>query len=164
MGLSNNHAIITPMNKQFIKFVSLFVISALVIFALDRAIKEVVVRFLTHDIYIIEDFARITYSQNPGVAFGLQIPQVVQLILIPALIVGGFYLVTQHLRLDSIFVQIVVGAIAGGAISNFTDRILHTYVIDYLGIWFWPVFNLADVAITVGILLLVLFYGKIKRV
>ncbi len=152
------------MSKQFIKFVSLFVIVAFVTFALDRAIKEVVVRFLTQDIHIIEGFVRITYSQNPGVAFGLQIPQIVQLILVPALIVGGFHLVTQHLRLDSVFVQITVGAIAGGAISNFTDRILHSYVIDYLAIWFWPVFNLADAAITVGILLLVLFYGKIKRV
>ncbi|MFC1599396.1 signal peptidase II [Patescibacteria group bacterium] len=152
------------MNKQFIKFVGLFVVSALVVFLLDRAIKEVVMRFLEQDIVLIENFARITYSENSGVAFGLQIPFFVQLFLVPALLVGGFYLVTQHLKLDSIFVQIVIGAVVGGAISNYVDRILHSYVIDYLAIWIWPVFNLADIAITVGILLIVLFYGKIKRV
>jgi len=152
------------MNKQFLKFALLFVVAALVVFVFDRAVKEIVMRFLTQDIVIIENFTRITYSENVGVAFGLQIPQIVQLFLVPALIVGGFYLVTQHLKLDSIFVQIVVGAIAGGAISNYVDRILHGFVIDYIKIWFWPVFNIADIAITVGILLIVVFYGKIRRV
>jgi signal peptidase II len=152
------------MNKQFIKFVGLFVVSALIVFVLDRVVKEVFMKFLEQDITLIENFLRITYSENSGVAFGLPLPFYVQIFLVPALLVGGFYLVTKHLRLDSIFVQIVVGAVAGGAISNYVDRILHSFVIDYISVWIWPVFNLADVAITVGILLLVLFYGKIKRV
>lgn len=151
------------MSKQFIKFISIFVVVAFATFILDRAIKEIIETYLTQDIHVIENFFKITYSQNTGVAFGLQIPFYVQLFLVPALIIGGFYLVMQNFKLDSIFVQIVVGAIAGGAISNYVDRILHSFVIDYISIWVWPVFNLADIAITVGILLLVVFYGKISK-
>lgn len=152
-----------PMNKHFIKFALVFVVAALIVFVADRAIKEIVMRFLMHDIQLIEGFAKLTYSQNEGVAFGLQLPFILQVFLVPVLLIGGFYLVTKHLKLDSVFVQIVVGAIAGGAISNYVDRILHGYVIDYMKIWIWPVFNLADIAITVGILLIVLFYGKIRK-
>lgn len=152
------------MSKKFTRFIGVFVVVAFVVFILDRAIKEIIESFLIYDIYIIEGFFKITYSENTGVAFGLQLPFYVQMFLVPGLLVGGFYLVTQYLRLDSPFVQIVVGAIAGGAISNYVDRILHSYVIDYISIWRWPVFNIADIAITVGILLLVLFYGKISKV
>lgn len=152
------------MNKNFIKIALIFVVTALIVFVLDRVIKELAVRFLTQDILLIDGFAKITYSQNTGVAFGVQLPFLAQLILVPALLVGGFYLVTKYLKLESIFVQIVIGAVVGGAISNYVDRILHGYVIDYISIWIWPVFNLADIAISIGILLIVLFYGKIKRV
>ncbi|MFC1810116.1 signal peptidase II [Patescibacteria group bacterium] len=152
------------MNKNFTKTIGIFVITALIVFVLDRIFKEVAVQYLINDISIIDGFFRLTYSENTGVAFGLQLPFLVQLFLVPALIVFGFYMVLKHLKFEKLFVLIVTGAIAGGAISNYADRLIHKFVIDYISVWIWPVFNLADIAITVGIFLLVLFYGKIKRV
>jgi len=134
------------------------------VFILDRFLKELAVSYLIEDIVIIPDYLRLTYSENTGVAFGIQLPFLVQLLLVPVLIIGGFYMVLKHLKYESLFVMIVTGVIAGGAISNYADRLIHKFVIDYISIWIWPVFNLADITITFGIFTIVLFYGKIKRV
>jgi signal peptidase II len=52
--------------------------------------------------------------------------------------------------------------VLGGGLGNLIDRFTRGYVIDFISIWKWPVFNLADVFVTIGVLLIVLFYGKIK--
>jgi signal peptidase II len=152
------------MDKNFIKNIGYFAITALVIFILDRFLKETAAIYLINDINIIEGFFRLTYSENTGVAFGIQMPFLFQLILVPALLIGGFYLILRHLKFEMISVLMLTGAIAGAATSNYADRLIHGFVIDYLSVWIWPVFNLADVIITLGIFTILLFYGKIKRV
>lgn len=152
------------MKKNLAKIIGYFVITALVVFILDRIIKEFAAAYLINDITVIEGFARLTYSENTGVAFGLQLPFLVQLILVPALIIGGFYLVLKHLKIERLSVLLLTGAIAGAATSNYADRLIHGFVIDYISIWIWPIFNLADVIITLGIFTIFVFYGKIKRV
>lgn len=152
------------MDKNFMKNIGYFVITALVIFILDRFLKEIAAIYLINDIAVIEGFFRLTYSENTGVAFGLPLPFLFQLILVPALLIGGFYLILKHLKFEMISVLILTGAIAGAATSNYTDRLIHGFVIDYLSVWIWPVFNLADVIITLGIFTILVFYGKIKRV
>ena len=59
--------------------------------------------------------------------------------------------------------QISYGLILGGAFSNLFDRIWYGYVIDYLDLRVWPVFNLSDTAITVGVGLFLLNSLKIRR-
>jgi signal peptidase II len=152
------------MKKNLKKNIGIFVITALFIFILDRLLKELAVAYLVNDFILIEDFFRLSYSQNTGVAFGIQLPFLVQLIIVPIFIVAGFYLILKYLKFEKLLVLLVTGAIAGGAISNYADRIIHGYVIDYISIWIWPVFNLADVMITLGIFTILIFYGKINRV
>ena len=53
--------------------------------------------------------------------------------------------------------------ILGGAAGNLIDRIVQGYVIDFISFWSYSIFNVADIAITLGVLLAILFYGKIKR-
>lgn len=152
------------MKKNFKKNIGIFVITALFIFILDRLLKELAAAYLVNDFILIDDFFKLTYSQNTGVAFGIQLPFLVQLIIVPVFIVAGFYLILKYLKFEKLSVLLVTGAIAGGAISNYADRIIHGYVIDYISIWIWPVFNLADVMITLGIFTILIFYGKINRV
>lgn len=152
------------MDKNFKKDIGYFVLTALIVFFLDRFLKEIAAIYLINDVNIIEGFARLTYSQNTGIAFGLHLPFLLQLILAPLLIIGGFYLVLKYLKFEKLSVLLLTGAIVGAATSNYADRLIHGFVIDYLSIWIWPVFNLADVIITLGIFTIFLFYGKIKRV
>lgn len=161
--------ILTPdMKKAFkkIKFkhVALFVAALLVVFLIDRGVKEIILRYLSGPYVIFEDFFILKLMKNSGVAFSIGIPYLLQLLLFPILLIFGLYVVIKHLKFELLFVQIVAGCIAGGALSNFIDRILFHHVVDYISIGFYPVFNIADIAITVGIFLLAVFYGKIKRV
>jgi signal peptidase II len=99
----------------------------------------------------------LTLTHNRGVAFGLAggagLPLV--LIALAALGVVGYLFARDPSRP---WMWVAVGLLAGGAIGNLVDRIAADAVTDYIDLASWPPFNLADVAITLGVALLVLLY------
>lgn len=106
---------------------------------------------------LVGDWFRLVYSHNTGVAFSLfqNIPQF--LTIVALLITGGVvYVYTRHMPNHSPLVQVSVGLIIGGALGNVVDRLRLGYVIDFIQVGWWPVFNVADSAICVGAALLLL--------
>lgn len=99
----------------------------------------------------------LTLSHNRGVAFGLAGGAGVGLVLVTlgALAVIG-YLFSRKPERPGMWVA--AGLLAGGALGNLADRIRADAVTDYVDIGSWPPFNLADAAITCGVLLLVFLY------
>jgi signal peptidase II len=99
----------------------------------------------------------LTLSHNRGVAFGLAGGAGGGLVLtaLAALVVVG-YLFARDPRRRGMWVA--VGLVAGGALGNLADRIRADAVTDYIDIGSWPAFNLADIAISAGVILLVLLY------
>lgn len=92
---------------------------------------------------------------NTGAAFGLLANQGVLFVLV-GLVLGGVLLIyTRLLPRGRPLLQISLGLQLGGAISNLADRIRVGHVIDFIQVRYWPVFNLADCAIVVGVALLV---------
>ncbi len=73
------------------------------------------------------------------------------------------YLAGKELNLNKKITQILLALIVAGGLSNLFDRFIHGFVIDFISIWIYPIFNIADIYITIGILLTIAFYGKIKR-
>lgn len=102
-------------------------------------------------------------SKNTGIAFGIPIPQTILVIVNIALLIILFYFIKKELNLKKRFAQVLTAAVLAGGISNLADRLYHGYVIDFIDVPYWPTFNLADIYITVGILLLIAFYGKLKK-
>jgi signal peptidase II len=100
---------------------------------------------------------RLTLSHNSGIAFGLAggagVPLVV--ITLAALGVVAYLFARDPLRPG---MWIATGLLAGGALGNLADRIRADAVTDYIDLPSWPPFNLADMCITVGVLLLVFIY------
>ena len=99
----------------------------------------------------------LTLSHNSGVAFGLASGGGVRLVLVTALalaVVG--YLFSRDPTRPGMW--IAAGLLAGGALGNLADRIRADAVTDYIAIGSWPAFNLADVAVTFGVLLLAYAY------
>ena len=114
---------------------------------------------------VIDGFFDITYVQNTGVAFGIlsSISSPAKSLLLSAFTAFAAVVViaysvrsSPHNRL----LQVALALILGGALGNLYDRLAYGYVIDflefYVGAYHWPAFNVADSAISIGVLLLAL--------
>lgn len=130
---------------------------ALVVFVADQFIKRLVETsmVLGESRPIVEDALHITYIENSGGAFGLLADS--QLLLMfgsaVALCVVAWMLLVQP---PSRSMAGGGGLVLGGAAGNLLDRLSSGGVTDYLDLRVWPIFNLADVAIVLGVTLLVL--------
>ena len=96
----------------------------------------------------------MTLVHNTGIAFGFFKDQGIVFIIIPiiavALLVFNIYYYRQNNEALSRMYIVAFSLILGGAIGNLIDRIYFGYVIDFIDFRFWPVFNVADSAITIG--------------
>lgn len=125
---------------------------------LDQAAKALVERHLVpgQEVEVLGPF-ELTLSHNNGVAFGLASGGGTRLVLLTvlALVVIGFLFWRDPTRPG---MWVAVGLLAGGALGNFADRVRVDAVTDYVQIGSWPAFNLADVAVTAGVVVLALSY------
>jgi signal peptidase II len=135
-----------------------FVLSvALVIFVADFFIKRY---FLVHphpqSTPVIKNILYLTVVYNKGAAFGLLRGQTALLIYLGIIFLTIFVSsIWKEKRKDPIFL-FACGLILGGALSNMYDRLILGYVVDYIDVRIWPVFNLSDSSISVGAFLLFL--------
>lgn len=108
---------------------------------------------LLHDrIALLGSFAGLLLTHNPGIAFGVRLPPVVQeLVIIAALA----WMTVLALRSSTSFLhRLGFGFIVGGALGNLLDRLLDGVVTDYFQVGTFPIFNVADSFITIGVLFL----------
>ena len=98
-----------------------------------------------------EGFFRATYVHNSGTAFGLFQGQGFILTIISFVAVGALIFFFRRGGIHSIIVRIAVGMMIGGAIGNLLDRVRLGFVVDFIDVGPWPIFNMADSFITVGI-------------
>lgn len=141
--------------------------------------------YLGQMIPIFSDFFRFTFVENPGMAFGYDPGSNFKLIISVFSLVASigliFYLYV--IRDKSWSLKIAIALILGGAVGNLIDRTFYGLFFDYAPLFYgkvvdffdvdffdftlfgrsydrWPVFNIADAAVTIGVLVLVLFYKK----
>ena len=96
-------------------------------------------------------FFRFTYVTNSGSAFGFFPNQTMFLILASFVVIVILLVFYRTQPISNVLVQISLGVQLGGAVGNLTDRIRVGYVVDFIDIGAWPVFNIADSAIVVGL-------------
>ena len=102
----------------------------------------------------VRPFFRFTLTHNTGAAFGL-FPQGGTLFLLIALVVAAVILYYyRQLPPQAWLVRLALGLQLGGALGNVVDRLRQGYVVDFLEVPHWPVFNVADSCIVVGVALL----------
>lgn len=92
---------------------------------------------------------------NTGAAFGILPNQTLLFILVAAAIVTALIVSYRRLAHGPIMLRIGLGLILGGALGNLLDRVRLGYVIDFIDLHWWPVFNVADSCIVIGVVLLV---------
>ncbi|MFA5829029.1 MAG: signal peptidase II [Candidatus Gracilibacteria bacterium] len=106
----------------------------------------------------------LRYEQNTGIAWSIPLPYTILIILNLVLIVILPFFIANYFNLRLPKAQIIMSMIMAGAFGNIIDRLFRGYVIDYISVGSFPVFNLADSLLTISIFLILVFYDRIKRV
>ncbi len=107
--------------------------------------------FLFTPIAVLGQEIVLRHAENPGIAFGLRIPSPWQEILILLALLLVFRIA---IRSTTVLSRIAYGLIIGGALANIADRIVDGFVTDYIAVGSFPIFNIPDSCITIGVFLL----------
>lgn len=136
---------------------------------------------------VLGNFFRLTYIENPGMAFGIDVGAKLFFSLFSILLSVGILLYLYRARTENIVFRLSLALILGGAVGNLIDRtfygvifgeapLFYGKVVDFFDIDFfdiniwgyslsrWPVFNIADAAVTIGIVLLLFVHRRTEEV
>lgn len=127
------------------------VLSTVISFFIGLAAASAARAWLHTPVRVIGDWAILRHAENPGIAFGVRLPSPWQDVLIlSALALVAWIAVRSRTTLS----RIAYGLILGGALANVWDRFGDGVVTDYVAIGTFPVFNMPDSCISVGVALL----------
>ena len=139
-------------SSWFLPLIALFVI------CIDQASKSLMLYNLKdlESIPMIPNVFHLTLVHNTGIAFGLFNGGSRGLLAAICIGIGILFFLAFKMRNEPLVFRLSLGFILGGAIGNLIDRMTQGAVIDFLDFRVWPVFNMADSFITVGVFILIL--------
>ncbi len=148
---ASKYRIIIAMKKLIVISAISFVLSILSAIAADM--------WLSERVAVVGAFAGLQYSLNPGIAWGIRLPPVIQEILIGAALCAVAYMAYMEAKQSKktfSFQLLAFSFILGGGFANIVDRLIDGFVTDYFQIGSFPIFNVADSFVTVGVGMLLL--------
>ena len=130
---------------------------------LDRITKSLVAAQIPYgtETPVVGHLLGITNVRNSGAAFGIA-PAGAWLFLIASVLVSIGLVIYVFRNPGTQWNDAVLGLILGGTVGNGFDRIVYGTVTDFINVHFWPVFNVADSAISIGVVLLIATYAMRK--
>lgn len=138
------------------------IIISIILLCIDQISKLLVVNLLTKtdSITIIKNFFYLTYINNDGAAFSILVGKRIFLILIAVLAIVMLIRYIKKNNIQNKLELVSISLIIGGSLGNLMDRVIRGYVIDFLDFkifnYNFPIFNLADTFIVIGVILLLL--------
>jgi len=147
---------------NFFQGLGVLAISASVV-TLDQITKLIVKHhfFLGESIEVLGDLLRFTYIENPGMAFGIRIGGGSFFTVFASIATAVIVFYLYRIRRERLSSRLSLALILGGAIGNLIDRFAYGRVIDFIDIGVgdtrWPVFNIADSGVTIGMIILISF-------
>ena len=141
---------------------------ALVTLAADQLTKWLVTANLElgasfYPIPALSRFFSITYVTNTGAAFGLLREAGMLFAFVAVVVIAIIVLYVRKVPADQRLVRVALGLQLAGALGNLVDRLRLGYVVDFIDLKFWPIFNVADSAIVVGVILLAFAFWRQER-
>ena len=134
------------------------IILSIIFLVIDQISKILIIKLLEPNevITIIKNF----YTNNTGAAFSILLGKRIFLIVVAILIIGILLYYIKKNKVDGKLNIIAFSLIIGGSLGNLVDRIVRGYVVDFisikLGSYNFPIFNIADTLIVVGVFLLLI--------
>lgn len=141
---------------------------AFVVVLFDQITKAIVVANL--DLYetwmpieALAPYFNFIHIRNTGAAFGIFPDGGLFFTVVAFVVIGVIVYFYRELPDHSLLIRTALGFQLGGALGNLIDRLRQGYVVDFFNVKIWPVFNIADSAIVVGVLLLIFLLWQIGR-
>jgi signal peptidase II len=166
------------MKKFSITQISFVIIGILILDQLTKLVTKSSMQ-IGENIPVIGNFFRFTYVENPGMAFGIRVDNSVLFMILSLFAAGLVFYYLFKLRNEAWPLQLAISMIAAGAIGNLADRLIRGSVVDFLDFEFfdvaipafqflginftgysmtrWPVFNIADMAVSSGMIIIFAF-------
>ena len=138
------------------------IIISIILLCIDQISKLLVVNLLTKtdSIAIIKNFFYLTYINNDGAAFSILVGKRIFLILVAIIVIIMLIHYIKKNNIQNKLELVSISLIIGGSLGNLMDRVVRGYVIDFLDFkifnYNFPIFNLADTFIVIGVILLLL--------
>lgn len=139
-----------------------YYIIALIIILIDQLTKWIVVKSmeLGESIIVIDNFFYLTSHRNRGAAWGILQGQMVFFYIVTIIVILGVIYYMQKYARNDILLAIGLSFVLGGAFGNFIDRVFRQEVVDFFDFYIFnynfPIFNVADSALTVGVVFVII--------
>lgn len=142
----------------------IFAVVAVLVFIADRLTKGLVNATVPygHEVNAVPGLLWIDNARNSGAAFGVAQSGGRLFLVASAVVAAGIVVYVLRNRLP-VAACVLAGLILGGTAGNGYDRLFHGYVTDFLALHWWPVFNVADSAVTTGVVLLLAGFALRRR-
>ncbi|MDI6860575.1 MAG: signal peptidase II [Caldisericia bacterium] len=143
------------------KFIIFIIFSCIFVF-LDRLSKIFVIKNIKYgeSIKILGDFLKFERVDNRGGIFGIFPDGKIFFIVFSILALFLIFIFLFKYKFNSCFLIFLISLIFSGIVGNLIDRILYGFVVDFISVKNFPVFNLSDTYITVGVVLIVVYLWK----
>lgn len=149
------------------------IIFTIIFLAFDIFSKLIISKYISinENVPIIKNFLNITNVRNTGVAWSLFDNQTLLVLIISTIVIIGIIIYIKKNKPNTNIEKISYSMILGGALGNLIERLVYSYVTDFIDIhifgYNYPIFNLADTFIVIGAILLIIIswrneYGKNK--
>lgn len=137
------------------------IVIALLVIVLDQVSKHYVVLYLRlgvpwNPIESLSRYVSFTYITNKGAAFGIFPTLSTFFTIVPIVVVIMILIYYRHLSNGQWAMNVGLGLQLGGALGNLIDRIRVGHVVDFIDFKVWPIFNVADSSIVIGVAILAL--------
>jgi len=130
-----------------------------IIIIIDQFTKILIKQFMQEkeSVSVIGDILRLTYIKNPGMAFGIQVGSKLFYTVFASIACVIIVVYLFRLRPENFWARFALASILGGAIGNLIDRFVYSEVVDFIDIRIirWPVFNFADIMVSIGMIILI---------
>ena len=115
---------------------------------------------LGESIPLIPHLFHLTYIINPGAAFGILEYQHTFFLAIVVVLFGAYAWMRKRIPEKPVYFPIAIGLLLGGALGNAVDRVRLAGVVDFFDFRVWPIFNVADIAICIGMALILFYFWR----
>lgn len=137
----------------------LIYLTVFTVVCIDQFTKYLALKNLSlRSIPLINKVLHLTLTLNSGAAFGILKGHNLFFVLVSIAVVAFLLFNLANFQKRNQLFRFSIGLIIGGALANLIDRIRYGYVVDFIDVRVWPVFNIADSSITIGIIIFIIDY------